>query len=73
MRVYVDLMSRFSLRSDFEPRGDQPAAIASLVRGLEEGRALVAAAFPPEEFAPRQTAAWEAAEERFGALRSIGS
>lgn len=44
-----------------------------VVRGLEEGRALVAAAFPPEEFAPRQTAAWEAAEERFGALRSIGS
>src|SRR5688572_27549516 len=31
-------MSRFSLRSDFEPRGDQPAAIAALVRGLEEGK-----------------------------------
>src|SRR5688572_11069118 len=31
-------MSRFSLRSDFEPRGDQPAAITALVRGLEEGK-----------------------------------
>jgi excinuclease ABC subunit B len=31
-------MSRFTLRSDFEPRGDQPQAIASLMRGLEEGK-----------------------------------
>ncbi len=31
-------MSRFSLRSDFEPRGDQPQAIAALVRGLREGK-----------------------------------
>ncbi len=31
-------MSRFSLRSDFEPRGDQPRAIEALVRGLEEGK-----------------------------------
>src|SRR3954447_26005052 len=31
-------MARFSLRSDFEPRGDQPQAIEALVRGLEEGK-----------------------------------
>ena len=31
-------MSRFSLRSDFEPRGDQPQAIKALVRGLSEGK-----------------------------------
>src|SRR3954468_7720836 len=31
-------MSRFSLRSDFEPRGDQPRAIEALIRGLEEGK-----------------------------------
>jgi excinuclease ABC subunit B len=31
-------MSRFSLRSDFQPRGDQPQAIDALVRGLEEGK-----------------------------------
>ena len=27
----------FQLRSDFQPQGDQPAAIESLVRGLDEG------------------------------------
>jgi excinuclease ABC subunit B len=31
-------MSRFSLRSDFKPAGDQPQAIAALVRGLAEGK-----------------------------------
>jgi len=31
-------MSRFSLRSDFVPRGDQPQAIEALIRGLEEGK-----------------------------------
>ncbi len=31
-------MSRFTLRSDFEPRGDQPQAIEALVRGLREGK-----------------------------------
>jgi excinuclease ABC subunit B len=31
-------MSRFVLRSDFVPRGDQPQAIEALVRGLEEGK-----------------------------------
>jgi excinuclease ABC subunit B len=31
-------MSRFTLRSDFQPRGDQPKAIEALVRGLEEGK-----------------------------------
>jgi len=33
-------MSRFVLRSDFVPRGDQPQAIEALVRGLEEGKRL---------------------------------
>src|SRR5215204_1016823 len=27
----------FKLRSEFEPQGDQPAAIDTLVRGLDEG------------------------------------
>jgi excinuclease ABC subunit B len=31
-------MSRFVLRSDFVPRGDQPQAIDALVRGLNEGK-----------------------------------
>jgi excinuclease ABC subunit B len=31
-------MSRFRLRSDFEPAGDQPQAIEALVRGLREGK-----------------------------------
>ncbi len=31
-------MSRFTLRSDFEPAGDQPQAIEALVRGLSEGK-----------------------------------
>ncbi|HWO10626.1 MAG TPA: excinuclease ABC subunit UvrB, partial [Polyangiaceae bacterium] len=31
-------MSRFVLRSDFVPRGDQPQAIEALVRGLEQGK-----------------------------------
>jgi rhamnulokinase len=43
-----------------------------VVRGLDEGRALVATAFPPDEFVPRQTAVWDAAEERFAELRSHG-
>jgi excinuclease ABC subunit B len=30
--------SLFKLRSDFVPKGDQPAAIEALLRGLEEGR-----------------------------------
>ncbi len=29
---------KFKLRSDFEPKGDQPAAIESLVHGLQQGR-----------------------------------
>ena len=28
----------FQLRSDFEPTGDQPEAIKSLVQGINEGR-----------------------------------
>jgi excinuclease ABC subunit B len=31
-------MSRFVLRSDFVPRGDQPQAIEALVRGLADGK-----------------------------------
>jgi excinuclease ABC subunit B len=31
-------MSRFALRSDFEPRGDQPKAIEALIKGLAEGK-----------------------------------
>ena len=31
-------MTRFTLQAAFEPQGDQPAAIAALVEGLEEGR-----------------------------------
>lgn len=30
-------MARFRLKSDFKPTGDQPAAIAQLTKGLEEG------------------------------------
>ncbi len=30
-------MSLFQLKSDFEPRGDQPAAIEALVKGVENG------------------------------------
>ena len=33
-------MSVFKLRSDYQPAGDQPQAIASLVRGLEERKRL---------------------------------
>src|SRR6187399_2086584 len=31
-------MSRFQLRSDFQPKGDQPRAIEALIRGLREGK-----------------------------------
>ena len=31
-------MTRFTLEAAFEPQGDQPAAIAALVEGIEEGR-----------------------------------
>ena len=30
--------SPFRLRSDFQPKGDQPAAIEALTRGLLEGK-----------------------------------
>jgi excinuclease ABC subunit B len=30
-------VSKFKLRSDYEPRGDQPSAIAQLTKGLEQG------------------------------------
>ena len=30
-------MSQFKLTSKFKPKGDQPGAIASLVKGLEAG------------------------------------
>jgi excinuclease ABC subunit B len=31
------MMARFQLKSDYKPTGDQPAAIAQLTRGVEEG------------------------------------
>ena len=39
------------------------------VRTLAEARALVAAAFPPEEFTPRSPQPWDEAAERFQSLR----
>lgn len=33
------MTSPFRLKSEFQPKGDQPTAIAKLVRGLEEGKA----------------------------------
>ena len=30
-------MSKFKLKSDYKPTGDQPAAIAQLTEGLEKG------------------------------------
>ncbi len=33
------MVSPFRLRSDFQPKGDQPAAIEALVEGLENGKA----------------------------------
>ena len=39
------------------------------VRTLTEGRHLVAAAFPPDEFTPRHTAPWDAAAERYEELQ----
>ena len=39
------------------------------VRTLADARALVAAAFPPEEFTPRSPQPWDEAAERFKALR----
>ncbi|BCS32314.1 carbohydrate kinase [Luteitalea sp. TBR-22] len=38
-------------------------------RTLADARALVASAFPPEEFAPRATQVWDQAAERFGNLK----
>lgn len=38
------------------------------VRALGDARALVAAAFPPEEFTPRGIAPWDAAADRFAQL-----
>ncbi len=32
------MMAQFNLQSQFEPRGDQPAAIDSIVSGLEQGK-----------------------------------
>lgn len=40
------------------------------INSLAEGRALVAASFPLEEYTPRDTQAWEAMKERFALLRS---
>ena len=30
--------AEFKLRSEFEPKGDQPRAIESLIKGLKDGR-----------------------------------
>ena len=37
-RRYNRRMATFQLRSEFEPAGDQPAAIAGLVKGVREGK-----------------------------------
>ena len=39
------------------------------VRTLADARALLATAFPPEEFTPRSRQAWDAASERFETIR----
>jgi rhamnulokinase len=38
-------------------------------RTLTDARALIATAFPPEEFTPRATQVWDQAAERFGNLK----
>jgi rhamnulokinase len=38
-------------------------------RTLADARALIATAFPPEEFTPRATQVWDQAAERFGNLK----
>ena len=38
------------------------------VRTIDDGRGLVASAFPPEEFVPRGSQVWDAAAERFAQL-----
>ena len=40
------------------------------VRSLAEARALVATAFPPDEFTPRHRQPWDEAADRFAALRT---
>jgi len=34
---HVNLVTRFKLQSEYQPKGDQPAAIDALVRGLNDG------------------------------------
>jgi len=34
---HVNLVNRFKLQSEYQPKGDQPAAIDALVRGLNDG------------------------------------
>src|SRR5215213_2422306 len=34
---HLPFTMKFKLRSEFKPQGDQPAAIETLVRGLDEG------------------------------------
>ena len=36
-RITIDHKMRFKLHSEYEPKGDQPAAIEALVRGLNDG------------------------------------
>lgn len=45
------------------------AVAAGRFRDLDEGRAFVAASFPPERFAPRGDPAWDGARRRFRDLR----
>jgi excinuclease ABC subunit B len=38
LRPETSDVPQFELKSEFQPAGDQPKAIASLVRGLKEGQ-----------------------------------
>lgn len=37
-RQYPEYMTPFTLKAPFQPMGDQPKAVASLVQGLREGQ-----------------------------------
>ena len=38
MRYDPSIMAQFDLTSEFAPAGDQPTAIAALMRGIQEGK-----------------------------------
>ena len=46
-----------------------PLVALGAVRTLADARALVATAFPPEEFTPRRPQPWDDAAERFEAIK----